>query len=345
MRQRRLKAASHLPSAFYHCVSRVVDKQFIFGELEKEQFVRFMRLYETFCGVRVVTFCVMSNHFHILLEVPQRPEGFALSDEALLERLNPVNSPLEINTLRQTLTMLRSAGADSEAEAVKEKILLRMFDLSNYMKLLKGRFTQWYNRSHARKGTLWEDRFKSVLVEAAGEALLMMSAYIDLNPVRAGMVNDPKDYRWCGYGAAMGGSREALTGLKVIVDTREQMYGGKEIEGAEQILSKYRLWAYNQGAEGALGEDGNPVKRGFTEGEIEEVILRKGKLGRWELLRCRVRYFSDGAVLGSKAYVNAVFAQERHRFGAKRKTGAKSMRGVDVGELRTMRDLRVQPIG
>ena len=173
----------------------------------------------------------------------------------------------------------------------------------------------------------------------------MMAAYIDLNPVRAGMVNDPKEYRWCGYGEAMGGGREAIAGLKVVVDTKEQLHGGQNVEAAEEVLAKYRFWAYNQGLEGAIGEDDNPVRRGFTEDEITKVILEKGKLSPWEMLGCRVRYFSDGAVLGSKAFVNAVFAEERHRFGSKRKTGARPMRGVDARGLRTMRDLKTKPIG
>ncbi len=71
------------------------------------------------------------------------------------------------------------------------------------MKLLKQRFSQWHNARNARKGTLWEERFRSVLVDGAGEALLTMAAYIDLNPVRAGIVQDPKDYRWSGYGEAL----------------------------------------------------------------------------------------------------------------------------------------------
>ena len=49
-----------------------------------------------------------------------------------------------------------------------------------------------------RKGMLWEARYKSVLVEN-GHATRVMAAYIDVNPVRAGMVNDAKDYRWCSY--------------------------------------------------------------------------------------------------------------------------------------------------
>lgn len=113
MRQSRIKAPAHLAAAYYHCVSRVVDRQFVFGEPEKEEFVRLMRLYEKFCGVRSVTYCVMSNHFHLLVEVPQRPEGFSLSDEELLERLKPVVSTVVLNTVRQRLAMLGAAGDEA----------------------------------------------------------------------------------------------------------------------------------------------------------------------------------------------------------------------------------------
>jgi hypothetical protein len=49
MRKSRLKAPDHHPLAYYHCVSRVVDRQFVLGPEEKEEFVRLLRLYEEFC--------------------------------------------------------------------------------------------------------------------------------------------------------------------------------------------------------------------------------------------------------------------------------------------------------
>ncbi|MEO8615267.1 MAG: transposase, partial [Luteolibacter sp.] len=56
--------------AIYHCISRVVDRRFVFGDEEREHFRMFMRMQENFSGCRVLSYCVMSNHFHILLEVP-----------------------------------------------------------------------------------------------------------------------------------------------------------------------------------------------------------------------------------------------------------------------------------
>jgi len=72
------------------------------------------------------------------------------------------------------------------------------------MKTFTQRYTQWHNRTHRRTGRLWEDRFKSVIVED-GAACRTMAAYIDLNPVRAGIVKDPAEYRWSSYGESVGG--------------------------------------------------------------------------------------------------------------------------------------------
>jgi hypothetical protein len=85
------------------------------------------------------------------------------------------------------------------------------------MKELKGRFAQWYNRRHHRYGVLWAERFKSVLIEE-GQALSAVAAYIDLNPLRAGLCEDPKDYRYCGYAEAIAippalKSRERITSI------------------------------------------------------------------------------------------------------------------------------------
>ena len=79
-----------------------------------------------------------------------------------------------------------------------------------FLRLVKQRFAQWYNKRQARTGALWEDRFKSVLVEGAGPALSAMAVYIDLNPVRAGIVEDPADYRWCGNAEAVAGLNSAI---------------------------------------------------------------------------------------------------------------------------------------
>jgi hypothetical protein len=95
----------------------------------------------------------------------------------------------------------------------REKSLARMDDVSVSMRERKQRFAQWHNKRVVRKGPLFEDRFKSVLGEADGKVLVAMPAYIALNPVRAGLVRDPKDYRWSGHGEAVAGKRERRAGI------------------------------------------------------------------------------------------------------------------------------------
>jgi REP element-mobilizing transposase RayT len=196
----------------YHCISRVVNRDFVLGEEEKEHFVHLMRLYERFCRVRVLSFVVMSNHFHLLLEVPARPEQ-RMSDQELLKHLGGLHSKAHVKQIRWELEHYRSLGAEEAAESLRERFLCRMSDLSAYMKIVKQRFTQWFNKKHARRGTLWEDRFKSTLVED-GHAARVVAGYIDLNPVRAALVRDPKDYRWCSYGEAVAGTKAAREGLQ-----------------------------------------------------------------------------------------------------------------------------------
>jgi hypothetical protein len=61
------------------------------------------------------------------------------------------------------------------------------------------------------------------------------------------------------------------------------------------------------------------------------------------MLRCRVRYFTDGAVIGSREFVNTAFEAARERFGAKRKDGARKLKGdgqAAAGVLWSARDLR-----
>ncbi len=343
MRRARLKAPRHHDVAYYHCISRVVDRQFFFGEVEKEQFVALMREYEAFCGVRIVTFCVMSNHFHVLVEVPKRPEG-PMSDNELLGKVERLSGVAGRGTTRQMLEQLRRQGHDKAAEEYKEPFLARMWDVSWFMKLLKQRFTQWFNHERGRKGTLWEERFKSVLVEGAGHSLATMAAYIDLNPVRADLVEDPKDYRWCGYAEAMAGKRRAKEGLRVVVAGAQRL--APEQVSLSEVLPTYRVWMHGQGEENErTDEAGNPVRSGISRETVAAVIAAKGRVSLAEYVRMRVRYYADGAVLGTRSFVDSVFKANRSRYGPKRKDGARRMRGVDSDQLYALRDLRVRVIG
>jgi hypothetical protein len=208
--------------------------------------------------------------------------------------------------------------------------LALMHDISGFMKLVKQRYSIWHNRQHGRFGTLWAERFKSVLVEPQGSVEQTIAAYIDLNCVRAGLASDPKDYRFCGYGQAVAGHVKAQMGLISV-------NGGASWSACQ---ANYRITLFGTGA-GHRGKG-----RVITAAEFEKVIAEGGKLSLPDVLRCRIRYFADGAVLGGREFVSVHLARYRVRTGLRRDRDVHDVPQLtDWGELTALRALRRNPFG
>jgi len=342
MRQARLiePGTSH-----YHCMSRVVDGRFIFGDIEKRYFRRVMRGLERMMGVRVITYSLMSNHFHLLLRVPDTDDlkpSEEVSDAELVEMVRPLFGAEHARGLALELANCDEWGFAEKKAQIREGFLQRRGRLDLFIKDLKQRFTQWYNRKEGRRGTLWEDRFKSVLVGDTEEALLTMAAYIDLNPVRAGIVDDPADYTYSGYGEACAGRAIARRGLALALDPDGKL---ARPPGWRQVGAEYRRLLYGVGFERGEKADGSAAKPGFSQEEALREMSGGGRLPLWQALRCRVRYFCDGGIFGSREFVDSAFERHRDRYGTRRETGARGMRGGQWGDLRVLRDLRVEVFG
>ncbi|MGJ8697859.1 MAG: transposase [Verrucomicrobiaceae bacterium] len=364
----------------YHVVSRIVDRRFVLGDEEREHFKMLMRMYENFSGCRVLSYCIMSNHFHILLEVPPTPSPGEtledLSDSTFFKRLDALYSRAFVQGIRHELAHHRSAEADArkalsagkisqksyhqtllQLQQVKGRFTYRMHDLSQFMKGLLQRFTSWYNRMNGRKGTLWEQRFKSVIVED-GTASRTMAAYIDLNPVRAGMVADPADYRWSSYGEAAAGGKKARAGLVRALHGHRGNQGKPRAWAQGGIAKEYRTILLQGAVEvkttrpdssGDISQ--KTTRKGAPRAAIEKELARLKKadptpdLAIGKAISCRIRYFADGAVLGSKTFVNDVYQQSREHFGTRRQTGARKPRGTLghlAGQIWTARDLQTE---
>ncbi|MFT4548020.1 MAG: putative transposase [Pseudoalteromonas tetraodonis] len=272
---------------------------------------------------------MLSNHFHLLLEVPPRP-ATRLSDAEILERCRALYSPEAMIQIEWEFTEAQRVGGSRHAE-LRDRFLKRMFDLSEFMKTLKQKFTLWFNRKHDRVGVLWEARFKSVIVEGEWNSLLKVAAYIDLNPIRAGLVDDPKDYRWCGYAEAVAGDRVARRGISsALADVKTNAHWG-------DVGPRYRKLLYG------IGEE-NSARTGLSREAVARVWAAGGKLTLSQLLRCRVRYFSDGLAIGSESFVESVFAVLNDVFTDDRKTGSRHMVGGEWDGLKSARALRIKPI-
>jgi len=323
--------------ATYHCMTRTVNGERLFTGRDKEILRKMIWQVADFCGVDVLTYCVMSNHFHVLVRVPIDQ---TISDRELLRRyrvLYPRATKYRPETANRVAKMLAEGG--KEAEALRGRLLARMGDVSSFMKTLKQRFSIWFNHTHGRFGTLWAERFKSVLVEGAGNPLQTMAAYIDLNPARSGLVDDPKDYRFCGYAEAVAGNPKALEGLAAVwsdwIGTNRSVDRGTPAFG-EAVLQSHRSLLFAKGAnDGSVPDD-----------DADRVLQKEGAvLSKPAALRCRVRYFTDGAILGSAEFVRSFTAQWQAERNRKHPPKAQPMEGADWGDLTVIRGIRRNVFG
>jgi hypothetical protein len=164
-----------------------------------------------------------------------------------------------------------------------------------------------------------------VLVENRRYALETVAAYIDLNPVRARLVVNPEEYRYCGYGEAMGGSASARTGIMGFMGESSWT---KSLEGYRQIL-------YGKGSVARKMNDGT-----LDMDRVKVVLKNKGKVSPPEILRCRVRYFTEGLILGSESFIQRVVDRNKGILSQKRKMVGRSMAGSDWGKLMSYRELK-----
>ncbi|MBC2600834.1 transposase [Puniceicoccus vermicola] len=313
MRRKRLVFKDR--TTYHHLMSRTVNGEAWFGDREKEQLRKMIHQVAEFSGIRVITYAVMKNHFHLMVEVPGEAE---VTDAEIVRRyraLYPKPTPWQPMRAEVLEKILREDPV--EAEPLRRSLTRRMHDVSWLMKTLKQRFSLWFNRSRERFGPVWAERYKSVLIEGDLKALRTVAAYIDLNPVRSGIVEDPKDYRFSGYGEALGGSRVAREGLAIL----------------DRDLAGYRQTLYGSGAAAKEG------KRSFDRKTALRILEKeKGSLPLPDLLRCRVRYFTDGLALGSPEFLEeAASSLNRNR---KRKARPHSIHGADFGNLSVLAGLK-----
>ncbi len=285
------------------------------GEPEKETFRKILRQCETFYGLKVFTYCIMSNHFHVLVEVPEPRE---LTEEEVLARVAALYPAKFVIGLRRELDAFRDAGLLDLVRTRLASFTRRMFSLSNFMKSLKQRFSSCYNRNHHRAGTLWEERFRSVIVEGEETTLMTMALYIDLNPVRAGIVNDPAGYGFCGYAEAVAGGERAREGIGSLMPKRPESW--------RIVHAEYRRLLY------ATGEE-TSVRQGFTREEVSGVEAKRGEIPTATALRRRIRYLSEGVIVGSRNFIDSWLTGNRWRFGERTLSAGSQRRLPDIAGL------------
>jgi REP element-mobilizing transposase RayT len=293
----------HEDSGAYHIISRAADKDIQFSPGEKEYFLKLMEIFSKGFYVDIHSFCVMDNHFHVLLTSRESLAYKAGKDE-LFRRYKQIYG----KTSHPPPGSYQSNGEiNVDEDGGVERLRRRLGSVSRFVQELKQTFSRWYNRQHDRKGYLWTDRFKGVIVDI-GEAQLSCSAYIDLNPIRAGIVQRPEDYRWSSMGLRARNPKRAME-LLISLKQYKVPEPGERIPGLEEVgYNFYRCFVYESGGMRRLDQ------ANISPALVEEVKRYHGKLGIGDLLKYRVRNFSEGIAIGSLAFIQNLQTLHKRKF-------------------------------
>lgn len=355
-RKRGLRILPKGQGYFVHVTSRTAGQIFLFGDQEKRVFVKMLRQWAEFSGLGVITYCLMDNHFHALLWVPANVE---MDHHEVVKRL----SGIWRDEKRVAWEDYYDKQDKDTRQRMDEAVIARMADLPEFMRILKQSFTAWYNHKNGRKGTLWDSRYRSVVVEDSPLALMSVAAYIDLNPLRAGMVDDPMGYVWSGYGAAMSGDKSARMGLDALVrlarghqpyaamavrqkQLRQEKSDWREIgpemaqehsqraapQNWPEVQDAYRIWLVNKGVSKADIQQVKPtfrMRKGLDPVQVIAEYEKQGVVPLETCLQLRKKAFTRGVALGAPAFLQSLMTQYRSCFGPKRTKAARRMKSMD----------------
>ena len=286
-------------TAVYHVMSRTALGGFPLGDIEKDFMIDLIRRYSVLYFVEILGFCLMGNHFHILVRM--FPE-YKFTDDDIKKRFVGFYGD-------------DRAFTDGQIPSLRMKLA----NLSEFVREIKVGFARYYNRRHHRRGYFWGDRFKSVIVEN-GETLINCLAYIDLNPLRAGLVERPEQYRWnsLGYHIQTGNQDNFLS-----LDFGLKEFG---VIDAEERLKHYRRYVYEAGA---VNRPGKRVAGIIDNSVLEKERKNEFKIKRAQRFRYRTRYFTDSGIIGTKEFVSSNYHRFKDLFMSKREKIPRPVAGLD----------------
>jgi putative transposase len=283
----------------YHVMSRTALDGFPLGDVEKDFMLDLIRRYSVLYFVEILGVCIMGNHFHLLVKT--LPE-YKFTDKDIKKCYMGFYGDDRIFT-----------------DGLIPSLRAKLSSLSEFVREIKAGFARYYNKRHNRRGYFWGDRFKSVIVDK-GETLINCLAYIDLNPLRAGIVKRPEDYRWNSLG------------YHVQTNNRDNFlstdFGLKEfnVKSEKERIIRYRRYVYEAGAidrpeKGKIKVIGDKI--------LEKERNREFELNRSDRFRYRTRYFTDSGIIGSKEFVSENYQRFKHLFYSKHEKKPKPIKGLE----------------
>ena len=317
----------------FHSVSRTAGQVFLFFPEFKDEIRKYLGRLATFCGVQVLTYTLMDNHFHLVIRV----QGKCTADEKeIIRRHRALYGDIKTEKRINQWEHWRKTNQMELLIKDQQGLRNRMDNLSMFMKQFKQFCTQRYRKLTGREGTIWEGTFHSVIVDP--EKVRFTCAYVDMNAVRAKLSDYPEEYAWCGFAEAMGRSHcidKNLDFRRGLAD----MYGvpAEEIMGLELAL-KHRERYF------CLSKAMETMPKEYWDKDNN--LVNGVDLPIAHYIRCRIGYLTRGCIIGSKRFVEKEFRENRAHFGSRRKFGAHKIRGCSelARELYSLRDLRKEVV-
>lgn len=268
-------------SCYYHCCARIagLKGENLFTDLDKE---KGMRVVVDLCRlffIEPIVMTWMGNHWHIIVYAPDKKPSLKETEERYNSYYDKKHHKLSVKYNPEEC----------------ERVAGQLIDISFFMRQIHQKFTYFINKVHDRRGTLWAERFKSTILEDK-TALWNCVEYVELNPVRGGLVKNPADYRFCSWGN--------------YCSTGKHIFGNNFVFHMRKYLGEVaKDWTDNEVYAEFRSQLAATIAResGATSEEIINIAeqARKKESMPFRFLR-RTRHWTDGAIIGSKSFVQEV---------------------------------------
>jgi putative transposase len=268
--------------AWYHLYSRIAafkGDYSLSDDLAMRRLIQTIEHYSEIYFCDVAAFCVMGNHYHLV---------------ARFEQLRPTSRD-ELRARARMMYPRRTSRRviDGWSEEDWEHYRRRLFDVSEFMRNVQASFARWYNHSFNRRGRFWADRFKSTYLQDE-RAVLDCMLYVELNPVRAGLVERPEAWQGSSLALRELGKDSWLMPLRRLIEQTTP----------EAALTEYRERLYYRG--GVPTKEGQmAISQEVLAQEIASGFVTNG------LFRKRLGYFVNGLAIGTEGFLRDQLARLR----------------------------------
>ena len=226
----------------HHLISRIAHRVYFLKDDERKDFLEIVRRAAQFSGVQLLGWCVMGNHFHLLVFLPT-PRF--VDEQEVIERYGALKGQQAASSMATMIIEWRRQGESGEHRVSEwlDAQRHRMYDVGIFMKIVKQWFTTEYNGRNGHKGTLWESAYFDRVVPLCVLEMAKCLAYIHLNPIRAAASDRFDGYAWSSYSAFQKGDPIAIAGMRFVYgeeDTNDAIASRHELL-LEELLEKEKL--------------------------------------------------------------------------------------------------------